>query len=91
MPAAVVCMEKAAVLRDAGIGRDALQILLGQHALGERREADNTHTVLAGEVLEPVLLDGAVQNRVAILVDDERQVDLTCQLPRLGCVRAVVI
>ncbi len=54
---------------DAGVLRDAVQVLRGQHALGERRESDAARAQLF-EHLEQTVLDVAVEQRVVRLVDE---------------------
>ena len=53
---------------------DAVEIPVGQQTLRERAERDETLAQVLGGVLEPVALDGAVEDVVFVLVDDERHV-----------------
>ena len=68
----------------AGIGRHAVQVLVGQQTLGQRREGNHTGADLVGGV-QQVLLDPAVQQVVRGLVDQHRHMPLLeqrRQLPR---------
>ena len=48
-----------------------LEIFVGQHALRQRREDDRADAELVQRVEQPVLLDPAVEHRIARLVDEQ--------------------
>ena len=54
--------------------RDAVEVLVGEHPLGERREGDAADAELA-ERVEQLGLDPAVEHRVRGLVDEERRAE----------------
>ena len=65
----------------AAVSRDAMQVAVGQAALGQRAEGDNALAQLGGSLFQAVFLHRAVQDGVAILVDDKRHM----QLIQNGC------
>ncbi|MCY1233054.1 hypothetical protein D9M72_455720 [compost metagenome] len=60
------------VLCSPAVARNALQILGRQHALGERREDDRTNAEIFERVDQAIVLDPAVEHRIARLVDEAR-------------------
>ena len=70
----VVGVQEARIVRHARIRGDAVEIPVGQQTLRERAERDETLAQVLGGGLEPVALDGAVEDVVFVLVDDERHV-----------------
>ena len=69
-------MQEAAVGFDAAVFRNAVQIPVGQHALRERTERDDALLQLRGGVLQTVMFDRPVEDGVAVLVEDERAVQV---------------
>ena len=63
--------------------RDPVEVLVGEHPLRERREADAADAELA-ERVEQVRLDPAVEERVRRLVDQERRAELAQDRRRLA-------
>ena len=64
-------------------GRDAVEVAVGEHALGERREHDAAHALVA-EHVQQAPLDPAVEQRVGRLVDEQRRAQLAQDAGRLG-------
>src|SRR5690606_22962649 len=72
----VVVAQKARAPRGgaagrAAVGRYAREVLVGEETLGQRREADAANALCLQPVEEAVLLDPAVQHRVARLVENK--------------------
>ena len=68
-----------------------MQIAVGEHALCQRAEADDALLQPCRRFLKSVVLDGAVKNGIAILVDNKRAVQLTQNAARLFELFAVII
>ena len=60
----------------AAVGRDTVQIPVGQKALCQRAEGDDALVQAGGGILQAVALNRAVKDRVAVLVDDEWHMQL---------------
>ena len=71
-------VEESRIVSHAAVGRNAVEIAVGQQALCQRAEGDEALAQLEGGLLQTVLLDGAVEDVVFVLVDDERHVQF-CQ------------
>ena len=69
-------MQEAGVFFDAAVGRDAVQIPVGQHTLRQRAERDDALLQLRGGFLQTVMFDRPVEDGVAVLVEDERAVQV---------------
>ena len=61
----------------AAVCRDAMQITVGQHSLCQRAESDDSLALFLSGLLQTVFLDRAVKNRITVLVDDKRTVQIT--------------
>ena len=63
---------------------DAVQVLAGEHPLGQRRERDAAGADVLEGVQQPLGLDPAVEHRVGRLVDQQRRPEVGEDLRRLG-------
>ena len=75
----------------AAVGRDAVQVTVSQAALRQRAEGDDPLAQFGGGLFQAVFLHRAVQDRIAVLVDDERHVQLVQNRSCLFQRRAVVV
>lgn len=72
-----VGVQETAVGGDAAVGGDlAVEVAVGQQSLIERGERDQPQTQPLRGLLEAVAFHGAVEDVVAVLVDDERHMQL---------------
>ena len=84
-------LEEAAVMCDAAVCGHAVEIAVREQALLERRECDEAFAELFCGFLQAVAFHSAVENVVAVLVDDERHVQLIEDCGGLFERRAVVV
>src|SRR5690606_11956569 len=77
-------------LRGATVLGDALEVLVGQHSLRQRREDDGADAQLAERFEEPVLLHPAVDHGIARLVDEAGRAELLQDRHRLTGALGVV-
>ena len=75
----------------AAVGRDAVQVTVSQAALRQRAEGDDPLAQFGGGLFQAVFLHRAVQDRITVLVDDERHVQLVQNRSRFFQRRAVVV
>lgn len=68
--------EETAVLADSRVFRDAVEVLVAQQPLCERAEGYDALPEAHGRFFEAVLLDRAVEEGIAVLVDDEGAAEL---------------
>ena len=81
--------ENATALGAAVVGH-ALEVAVGEQALGERRERDAAHPLLLERVEQLVLFRPAVEDRVARLVDERRRAEVAQDFRRLmGALRRI--
>lgn len=78
-------------MRDSAVGGNAVQVAVGEQSLFERGEGDQAFAESIGGFLQPVAFDGAVEDVVTVLVDDERHVELVQDRRGLFEGRAVVV
>ena len=71
-------VEESRIVSHAAVGRNAVEIAVGQQALSQRAEGDKAFAQLEGGLFQAVLFNGAVEDVVLVLVDDERHVQF-CQ------------
>ena len=64
-------------LRRPAVLRNPLQVFRRQHALGQRRKHDRADAQSLQRVEQAVVLDPAVEHRIARLMDDERRAERT--------------
>ena len=64
--------QAGVVARGARVRRHAVEVAVGEQALGQRREHDAAHPLLL-ELVEQAALDPAVEHRVRRLVDQQRR------------------
>ena len=69
-------VEEPAICADAAVLRDAVQIPIGEQPLRQRAERNNALTQPNRGFFQTVLLDGTVKYRIAVLVDDEGDMQL---------------
>ena len=69
-------LQETAIGTDAAVLRDAVEVAVGQQTLRQRAEGDDALVQPDGSLFQAVLLDGAVKDGVAVLVDDEGDVEL---------------
>ncbi len=70
------------VLRGAAVVRDAVEIFAGQHALRQWRKHDRANALVIERIKQTVILDPAVDHRIARLMDQTGR----AQLPEnVGC------
>lgn len=69
-------LQETAIGADAAVLRDAVEVAVGQQTLRQRAEGDDALVQPDGSLFQAVLLDGAVKDGVAVLVDDEGDVEL---------------
>ncbi len=86
-----VRVQEPAIVRDPAVGGNAVEIPVRQQSLRERREGDQPFAEAVGRLLQPVALHRAVEDVVAVLVDDERHMHLGEDGARLFERRAVVV
>ena len=67
---------------DPRVGRDAVEVAVGEQALGQRRERDAAGADLLQRVEQVVVLDPAVDHRVRRLVDQQRRAERRAGSPR---------
>ena len=87
----VLLLQKTPVGVYAAVGRDAVQVAVRQQALRQRAEGDDALVQLRGGLFQPIVFHRAVENRIAVLVDDERHVQLVQNGRCLFQCRAVVV
>ena len=75
----------------AAVGRNAVEIAVGQQALCQRAEGDEALAQLEGGLFQAVLFNGAIEDVVLVLVDDERHVQSCQNCGGLFHGRAVVV
>ena len=75
--------EKSRIMARAGIGGNALEIAVGQHALGQRRENDAADAFLL-QRREQLRLDPAVQHAVTRLMNEARRAQFAQHFRRPG-------
>src|SRR5699024_4197441 len=66
----------AAVGADAAVCRDAVEVPVGEPALGQGAEGNKPTTDLAHTVFQAVFLDFTIKQRVAVLADDKGAVQV---------------
>ena len=64
-------VEESRIVSHAAVGRNAVEIAVGQQALSQRAEGDKAFAQLEGGLFQAVLFNGAVEDVVLVLVDDE--------------------
>ena len=69
-------LQETAIGADAAVLRDAVEVAVGQQTLRQRAEGDDALVQPDSSLFQAVLLDGAVKDGVAVLVDDEGDVEL---------------
>lgn len=69
-------LQETAIGTDAAVLRDAVEVAVGQQTLRQRAEGDDAPVQPDSSLFQAVLLDGAVKDGVAVLVDDEGNVEL---------------
>ena len=79
-------VEESRIVSHATVGRNAVEIAVGQQALSQRAEGDKAFAQLEGGLFQAVLFNGAVEDVVLVLVDDER----TCSSARIAAAFSTV-
>ena len=87
----VLLLQEAAIGVHAAVGGDAVQIPVGQQALRQRAVGDNALVQPRRCILQAVALNRAVKDGVAVLVDDERHLQLVQNRGGLLQRRAVIV